>query len=303
MEPGPRSIGRTQASPTVPIGRLPHKRQLKQVGACASPSRHRRIPPLDRGDRFGGNLRLPYPAAEDLREGGPEGGINFGHGNGDALRDKRGDPESLNTAGHDAAEMLQVGLHIERNPMERHPPPYAHPERRNLPFPAVAHHPDADPAVTPLPDQTETRQRADQPFLKIPYERPYVRAAGLQIQNDIGDALPGAMVGVAPPAARHMHREAPRRQEFGRVGACPRRVKGRMLEQPYQLGRPARPHGRCTPLHLGHGGFVVNRTIIDSPFKHLESSTPIRYLASVFAVCIVARRGFAVVAELVDAQR
>ena len=36
MEPDPRSIGRTTASPTIPTGRLPHNRQLKQVYAYAS---------------------------------------------------------------------------------------------------------------------------------------------------------------------------------------------------------------------------------------------------------------------------
>ena len=199
--------------------------------------------------------------------------------------------------------MLQVGLHIERNPVERHPPPYAHPERRNLPFPAVAHHPNAHPAVTPLTDQAEARQRADQPFLEIPYERPHIRAAGLQVENHVGDALPWAVVGVASPPARHMNREAPRRQEFGRIGARPRRVQGRMLEQPHQLGCPARPHGGRPPLHLRNGGFVVNRMIVDSPFEHLESPIPICYFASASAVRTIAHRGFAVVAELVDAQR
>ena len=199
--------------------------------------------------------------------------------------------------------MLKVGLDVERNPVERHPPPYAHPERRYLTFPAVAHDPYADPAVTPLPDDAETRQRADQPFLESPNERPHIGAAGLQVQNDIGDALPGAVIGVAPAPTGHMHREASRHQEFGRVGARPGRIEGRMLEQPHQFRRPARPHRRRARLHLRHRGFETDRMIIDLPFGHLESSIPICYLVAASAVRTIARRGFAVVAELVDAQR
>src|SRR6478752_7416787 len=69
----------------------------------------------------------------------------------------------LDAAGHDAGEMLQLRLDIDRNAVQRHPALQPHADRRDLVFMAVAlvrtAHPDADPPVAPLAADVEGCQR------------------------------------------------------------------------------------------------------------------------------------------------
>ena len=64
-----------------------------------------------------------------------------------------------------------------------------------------APHPDADAVVAPLAAHLEGRERADDPFLERGDEAAHVRAAALEVEHDIGDALAGTVIGELPAAA------------------------------------------------------------------------------------------------------
>ena len=91
-------------------------------------------------------------------------------------------------------------------PCRRHPALQPDADRRDLVLAAGAlvrpAHPDADPVLAPLAAHVERRQRADDPFLQRRDEAAHVRAAALEVEHHIGDALARAVIGELPAAAR-----------------------------------------------------------------------------------------------------
>src|SRR4051794_23932477 len=107
--------------------------------------------------------------------------------------------------------MLELGLDVERDAVKAHPAPHADADRGDLVLDLEAlvgpAHPDADPVLAPLTLDVEAREAADQPFLERRDEGTHVRAAPLQVEHDIGNALAGAVIGELPAAAGAEHRE------------------------------------------------------------------------------------------------
>ena len=83
-------------------------------------------------------------------------------------------------ARHDAGEMRQVRLDVERDAVQRHPLAHADADGGDLVLVAVAlvrpAHPDADAVVAPLAAHVEGRKRADDPFLQRGDEGAHVAA-------------------------------------------------------------------------------------------------------------------------------
>ena len=70
-------------------------------------------------------------------------------------------------------------------------------------------------------------------------EAAHIRRAALEIEHDIADALARPVIGELAAAAGHVDRKA-RVDQFGRLCRGAGGVKGRVLEQPDQLGAPRR---------------------------------------------------------------
>ena len=110
-------------------------------------------------------------------------------------------------ARHDAGEMRQVAIDIERDAVQADPA--LHPDADGGDLVLVAGtlvgpaHPDADAILAPLAGDVERRQGADDPFLQRGHEAADVGAAPLEVEHHIGDPLAGAVIGElsAAPAA------------------------------------------------------------------------------------------------------
>ena len=76
----------------------------------------------------------------------------------------------------------------------------------------------------------ELRQGADQPFFEVTDEFAHIAAAGLEVQQDITNALTGAVIGVLAAPAAAVDRETPGRQQVRGLSAGAGRIKGRMLQ-------------------------------------------------------------------------
>ena len=281
-------------------------------------------------DRLGRDGRHP----KNRLEGGPHRRVDLRLARRDAEIDERRHPVFVDAAGHDALKMAEVRLDVDRHAMKRHPFAHAHADRCDLVFPGgwigrrAAAHPDADPAVAPFANDVELGQCGDQPVLQVRDKAPDVAAAFPQIQHDVADPLAGPVVGIAPAAAGLVYREARRVNQFGRIGAGAGRIEGGMLEEPYLFRRAAGDDPGDAGFHGGDGVKVVDRIVVDPPLHRLvlhrrrchglgnprsgRSAIADRRLIGTPAFAIPAHEkarpvfaasDFAVVAELVDAQR
>src|SRR5689334_4750525 len=70
--------------------------------------------------------------SKDLVEGLGQGDVEVGHADRQAEIDQRGDAMLADAAGHDAGIVAEVGLEVDRQPMERHPMTDAHPNGGDL---------------------------------------------------------------------------------------------------------------------------------------------------------------------------
>src|SRR5471030_1525969 len=86
-------------------------------------------------------------------------------------------------ARHDAGKVSQVQTDVDAHAVKSHPAPHAHADGCYLVLPAVAHHPDADPAFAPLALDVELRQGADEPLLEVMDKGAHVGLALLQVQH------------------------------------------------------------------------------------------------------------------------
>ena len=93
---------------------------------------------------------------------------------------KRRDAEGADPARHDAAEVPEIGVEVDRDAVIGDPAPDPHPERADLGLLAARlDHPDADPAGATLALDTEAAEGADQPLLQPPDIGAQIRAAAL----------------------------------------------------------------------------------------------------------------------------
>ncbi len=177
-------------------------------------------------------------------------------------------------AGHDAAEMRQVGFDIERNAMEGHPAAHAHADGRDLvlghPAGKAARlvrplDPDADAALAALALDVEILQRGDDPALQAGDEAAHVLAAAVEVEHDIGDPLSRAVIGELPAAPGLMHGKTPIEQVL-RLCRGAGGIERRMLDQPDHLIGRSLGDGRDPRFHERHGEGVIGLPLGDRPF-------------------------------------
>ena len=128
-------------------------------------------------------------------------------------------------ARHDQVEIVEVGRHVEREPVARHPPGDSDADRGQL---AVAHPDTRQPRHAPGFDAVVGRH-PDQHFLEIAHVAVDVAAVGLQIDDGIADELAGAVVGdvAAAPGLEHFDRAGRKRRPQTPGCATGRRLRGR----------------------------------------------------------------------------
>ena len=172
----------------------------------------------------------------------------------------------------DAAVMVELRIDVECDAMIGHPAPHAHADRGDL-FLASAgpRNPDADAAVAPLTADAELRERADHPLLEPVHVAAHIAIAAGEIEHDIGDALPGPVIGVAAAAAGPVHRQVVRVEQVLRACAGPGSVERRVLEQPNELGCRTLADRRDPCLHLLDRGLVIDGNRVDPPLDLARS--------------------------------
>src|SRR5579859_7128535 len=105
-------------------------------------------------------------------------------------------------AGHDAGEMAEVRVDIERYAVKGDPVPDPHADRSDLVLSSQsAIDPNPDPTFAPLTLDPELRQRADHPIFQIAHIAANVAAALAEIEHDIGHTLARPMIGVFAAAS------------------------------------------------------------------------------------------------------
>ena len=139
----------------------------------------------------------------------------------------------------------EIGRDVDRDAVEGNPAAHANAERGDLVLGGGAVErrrlvgpgdPDADAVLAGLADDAELGQRIDQPALERADEGAHVGAAAPEVEHDIGDALPGPVIGELAAAPGAMHGKA-RVEQIAVPRAGSRRVERRMLEQPDPLRR------------------------------------------------------------------
>src|SRR6201987_3830404 len=102
--------------------------------------------------------------------------------------------------------MIELGIAVDGRAVIGPPMPHAHADRGDLfLLPAVPHHPDADAALAALAADVEAHERADDPLFEPVDVAAHVAIAAGKIEHDIGDALPGSVIGVAAASAGPGH--------------------------------------------------------------------------------------------------
>src|SRR6516164_8504707 len=160
--------------------------------------------------------------------------------------------------------MVELGIDVERDTMIGHPAPHAHADRGDLFLLAAAlPHPDTAPAGAPLAADAKMRECADHPLLEPVHMAAHIAIAAVEIEHDIGNALPGSVIGVAAAAAGPVHRQESRVEQVFLARAGPGGVERRVLEEPHELGCRAGADCRDPRLHPVYSGLVIDRNSVD----------------------------------------
>ena len=190
--------------------------------------------------------------------------------------DEAGDAVAADAARHDAVEMREVGLDVDRDAVEADPAPDPDADRRDLVLgraavrlrrPVRPHHPDPDPPGPPLAADREGRERADHPLLQPPDVGAHVAPAAVEVEHRVGDALARPVVGVLAAAPRAIDREAVGREQVLRPRRRAGGVERRMLDEPDELARRPGQHRLDPRLHRGHGLGVGNGPVGNAPLR------------------------------------
>src|SRR5262249_45830291 len=107
-------------------------------------------------------------------------------------------------ARHNAGEVFEVRIDIERDAMEGDPVPHADADRGDL----RAADEDADLISMAVAFDAEGGKRSNQPVLQSPHEGPDVATVPVEVAHHIGDALSRAVIGVPAAAAGREYGEA-----------------------------------------------------------------------------------------------
>src|SRR5437660_6695999 len=128
-----------------------------------------------------------------LVEGLGQGDVEVGHGHRQAEIDQRGDAVLADAARHEAGIVAEIGLEVDRQPVERHPMADAHADGGDLVLAPRSGHPDADPARPALGGDVEAGQRTDGPVLEVGHEAADVLPALPEVEHHIDHALARAV--------------------------------------------------------------------------------------------------------------
>ena len=178
------------------------------------------------------------------------------------------------SAGHDALEMREIGRDVDGHAVEGNPAADANAERGDLVFGGGAVErrrlvgpgdPDADAVLAGLADDAELGERIDQPALESADEGAHVGATAPEVEHDIGDALPGPVIGELAAAPGAMHGKV-RIEQIAVPCAGSRRVERRMLEQPDPLRRASLRDCRRPRLHFRDRVGIGGDPRCDAPF-------------------------------------
>ncbi len=127
-------------------------------------------------------------------------------------------------------------------------------------------HPDADASLAQFALHIEACQRCDQPAFEVADKGAHIGIAALQVEHDIGHALPRPVIGVLAAAPGPEHRETLWRQQVLFVRARPGRVERGMFEQPDEFARAPLGDGGGARLHLRDSSLVRYGRIRHAPF-------------------------------------
>ena len=108
--------------------------------------------------------------------------------------------------GHYAGKVAEVGLHVQRYPVEGHPFAQLDANGSDLVFllrqaRRLTLNPDPDTAVANLTVYVEPKKSGYDPGFQGGDKLAYVAIPGCQVEHDIGNPLPWAVIGIltAPP--------------------------------------------------------------------------------------------------------
>ena len=110
----------------------------------------------------------------------------------------------------------------------------------------------------------ELRQRVDHPLFERVNEAADVLSALLEVEHDVTDALPGAVIGIASAAARIEHRKVQRVGELGGSALVPAVNSGCSSSQTHSRSDPRGSRRRV--LHEGERLLVGHEPVADPPF-------------------------------------
>ena len=109
-------------------------------------------------------------------------GIDVPHWGCSAKSGKASHTVAADAAWHYAVVIAEIGRNIQRDSVIRHPTAHAHADGGDLVFAAVvANDPNADATLAALAANTETGERADQPFFEIADKASDIRSSAAQV--------------------------------------------------------------------------------------------------------------------------
>ena len=118
----------------------------------------------------------------------------------------------LNAAWHDEPEEVEVGRHVEREPVARNPSGDAHTDSTYL----VGTKPRAREPIDSARFQTKVAGRANHDVFQIAHILVHIAPIGAEIENGIAHNLPWAVVCNVAAATRFMDFYVPLGQQFRR---------------------------------------------------------------------------------------
>jgi hypothetical protein len=172
--------------------------------------------------------------------------LGVGHRHAAARRARqRRNTAALDTARHDEPEKIEIGRHVQSEPVAGDPPRNADSNCTYL----IGRDPRTGEPFDALTLQTEIGGGTDHDFLEVADIFVYIATIGPQVENWISDQLSGPVVGDVAAAPRLVHRDLPRGQHFGRRnqvrpgGICfdAERNYVRMFEKEEKIGNALSP--------------------------------------------------------------
>ncbi len=193
---------------------------------------------------------------------------------------KARDPEIGDPAGHNAAEMRQVGGNVYGEAMKCDPALHAHSKSSDLGLILTFTDPDSDASRSSMSSEAKLGERVDHPPFQGIHETTDVLPALFEIEHHVANALSWPMVSVAAAAAGFVDRKILRVEELGRIGTGARGEQRWMLEQPDAFsGRSIANRGNAL-FHEAKCVFVSDGYVAGSPLDALDALHRARHMGA-----------------------